>query len=231
MTVQLQIPPNQLPDLECIRDLGVNVLERVERGLSELPTPLMTVAELSDAVGQVIGDGERFKVDALVGQMLAWSQVARNRAKPIDQVLDGIQSRISNLTSWNESEKRKWQEIQAILQRLCQSKAFRVVSKTVDLSYDYANLFEGARIVTDIRPVFNDKDEEEDMDVDGAVVSYTLRLHYDNRSGRQSLSITLDEIDIESLAYQCDRALRKGRLAQNKFSSVPIVRAGKATDE
>jgi hypothetical protein len=100
------------------------------------------------------------------------------------------------------------------------------------LAYEYANLFQGARIVTDVRPVFNDGDDDE-MQIDGAVVSFTLRLHYDNREGNHSLSIALDETDVRALHHQCERALQKARMAQIRIqdAGIPTVISGKSSDE
>jgi hypothetical protein len=228
MATKLQIPKNQIPNFGRIRDIGVETLDRICTALEAMEPPPMSAAQLSDEILSVVSGREQPTADtsALVGQLLAWSQVARNRSLSVKQVMDAISASVENLSTWTASDKRVWQDIQPSLQRLCETKAVRMVSKIMDLSYDYANLFEGSRIVTDIRPVFNDADDDE-MGIDGAVVSYTLRLNYDNRSGRQSLSITMDEFDIHSLLSQCERALQKGHVAQESFSKVaPSVRAG-----
>ena len=67
------------------------------------------------------------------------------------------------------------------------------------------------------------------MQIDGAVVSYTLRLNYDNRDDNHSLSIALDEADVRLRKGQCDRALQKARLAcsrMNDNAKVPTVISG-----
>lgn len=121
------------------------------------------------------------------------------------------------------------------MSKLFQADAVRTVSKATDLAYDHANLFQGVRIVTDIRPVFNDLDDDR-LAIDGAVVSYTLRLHFDNREGDHSLSIALDEADILVLQDQCERALRKAKIAYERMSQpqnagIPTVISGEDTDE
>lgn len=121
------------------------------------------------------------------------------------------------------------------LRQLFQADAIRTVSKATDLAYDHANLFQGARIVTDIRPVFNDLDDDQ-LKMDGAVVSYTLRMHFDNRDGNHSLSIALDESDVLVLKDQCERALQKAKIAFSRMSQpqvigIPTVISGEDIDE
>lgn len=116
---------------------------------------------------------------------------------------------------------------------LLQDKSVRTVSKALDLAYEYANLFQDARIVTDIRPIFNDVDDEQ-MEIEAAVVAFTLRLHYDDRQGNHSLSVALDETDVRTLKYQCERALHKAQLAQDRMRDmvgVPTIISGEAHDE
>ncbi len=112
-------------------------------------------------------------------------------------------------------------------------KSVRTVSKALDLAYEYANLFQDARIVTDIRPIFNDVDDEQ-MEIEAAVVAFTLRLHYDDRQGNHSLSVALDETDVRTLKYQCERALHKAQLAQGRMRDilgVPTIISGETHDE
>ena len=228
MSTRIQIPPDQIPDLERICGIDASALELAGQTIEKLDPPPMSAVALSDEILAALGDCDRPKTETvavLVGQMLAWCQVARNRSITVSQVLEGISSSVAGFSNLPDQLLQEWQEIQPGLLRLCETRAVQIVSKVMDLSYDYANLFEGARIIADIRPVFNDDDEN--MAVDGAVVSYTLRLNYDNRNGRQNLSITLDEFDINSLVSQCERALQKGRVAQERFETVaPTVRTG-----
>lgn len=71
-------------------------------------------------------------------------------------------------------------------------------------------MLQNARIITDVRPVFN----EEGSEIEGAIVSFTLRLHYDNIGGSESLSVALDEGDVQKMLATCQRALKKAQVAQ-----------------
>lgn len=97
---------------------------------------------------------------------------------------------------------------------LLESRLFRVATKSANLAYDYANLLRSARIITDVRPVFDDSVEC----IEGAVVSHVLRLKYTGLDDETSVSIVLDAADVERLQEECNRALSKGKLAQEWLS-------------
>ena len=87
-----------------------------------------------------------------------------------------------------------------------------------------------ARIITDIRPIFND----DATDIDASVISYTLRLNYDNPEGNHSLSIAMDESDIEELIQQCNRAFSKAQLSKDRMrntAGIPTIISGEQPDE
>ena len=105
----------------------------------------------------------------------------------------------------------------------------KIVAKALDLHYDYANLFQSARVVTDIRPLFDDDGTK----IKAAVVSFTLRLYFDNREGDHSLSLALDEADVQELMKQCERALVKAKTAKSLMerNRMPILVAGDDSDD
>lgn len=232
MPTQIRLFPQQIADLAAVRDLGAKRLQRVVEHLQRLePVPLCP-ATLHVAVTEALGNDER-AAQHLLRPVLALYQLIRQRDMTVDEVMDGLRHGIGAAEpSWTEVERTEWDNVAPFLQKLFQVPAVRIVSKAIDLAYEYANLFQGARIVTDVRPVFNDEDDDE-MQIDGAVVSFALRLHYDNREGNHSLSIALDEADVRTLQYQCERALQKATMARARIQAagIPTVISGESVDE
>jgi hypothetical protein len=99
----------------------------------------------------------------------------------------------------------------------------------MELSYDYANILDNAKILTDIRPIY----DESASGIEGAVVTQTLRIRFVSLNGNHDCSIAMDESDVFALAQQCERALQKARLARGlpgSSSPVPVIISG-ATDD
>ena len=98
----------------------------------------------------------------------------------------------------------------AAFQSVLDCKLIRMSATANELSYDYANLVRNIRILSDIRPLY---DEHADV-IEGAVISHTMRLHYDSADGEHELSLALDEGDIAKLIQQCERSLKKSVAAK-----------------
>ena len=94
------------------------------------------------------------------------------------------------------------------------------VAKALDLSYDFAHLLLEAKIVADIRPVFNRAATR----VEAAVVSFTLRLLYDNNRVNHDVSIAMNHSDVQTLIGECERALREAELATNAMNKQAQIR-------
>lgn len=90
-----------------------------------------------------------------------------------------------------------------------------IAAKATDLAFDFANILHTANVITDIRPVFN----SEATDINGCVISFTLRIQYAGTSGRQNISIAMDERDVSKLAQACTRALTKAETITGKFDA------------
>ena len=232
MAVKIRIPKEQIPDLNVIRTLGSESLRRVFNHLRQLPSLPLRFEELHESVADVL-EGNAENAEALVRQLLALNQFIRQRVRTVDDVLDGMRSGIESLSEWSDEQKGDWKSIEPQLRDLIQADAVRTVSKAADLSYEHANIFQSCRILTDIRPIFKDCEDDE-LAIDGAVVSYTLRLHFDDSEGDHSLSIALDETDVLNLKKQCERALLKAQIACEKMiemAQIPTIILGEAMNE
>lgn len=232
MAGKIRIPKDALPDLVAIREIGRQSLERVHDSLNSIhPLPLRREA-LQENVANCL-DGDFSLAERLVRQLLAFYQLVKQRELDSEKdLLDGLREGLNNISpNWSDEELLRWKAIEPSLGLLVTSNAVRTVSKATLLEYDFANLFKSGRIVTDIRPVFNDLDGD-DMAIDGAVVSHTFRLSYDNSDGDHDLSLAMDKKDILALMQQCERALQKAQRAKALVSrnDFPAVICGEEPD-
>ncbi len=173
--------------------------------------------------------GEQNAAESVTRLCLALNGVMRHSQLDADSVVSSIQSTIEREARWTNEEIDRWTSIEPIFVRLLGSSAFRVVAKAMDLSYEYANLYRRARILTDIRPLFMSDAES----VEAAVISYTLRLRFDSADGEHELSIAMDEGDVRELRDQCERALKKARVARDLMANtaaIPTIVTGERSD-
>ena len=188
--------------------------------------PPLRPQHLLSAVGKILdaGDAER-----LVRQLLSLQGIVRQSGLTVDEVLSGLRSAIEQQGSAAGIDVAGWKTIEGNVKSLVELKSVRLAATAIELAYDYANLLRRTKILTDIRPLY---DEPGDT-IEGAVISYTMRLRYDSADGEHELSIALDEADITSLMHQCERAVRKAAAARKLMvdkCNISVSISGEAND-
>lgn len=211
MAIQIILRKEQLRGLAVIRDLGPERIQSIVEKLANIDHPILRPSKLRLLLEELIPD-RLHEIDIIVEQLLSLYTLRRQRDIDANTLLEGLWHGIVNSTDdqWGKTEISEWKAIQPQLQQLFSLEAVWTIVKTLNLSYDYANLLQGIKILTDIRPVF-DKDATE---IQGSVVSYTLRISFDSRDENKSLSIALDENDVRRLLEVSKRALKKAETAK-----------------
>lgn len=218
MTIQLQLNRSQLADFRSILELGPEVLGSVVECINAIEPAPLAPAELQRAIRKVI-QGNEAAVNSTLRQALSLASLQRRRKLDADTVVEGIRGGLKSAKPpWDEISLAEWEALEPTFRLLISSQNVEIAAKALDLTYDYANLLQTTRIVTDVRPVF----DSEVTKIDGAVVSFTLRLSYDNSEGSHNLSIAMNQADLHTLRDQCDRALKKGALARATIAALPL---------
>ena len=86
-------------------------------------------------------------------------------------------------------------------------RSLSVTTKALDVLTSHDRVFYTARILTDLRPVF---DESGDL-IEAAVIVHNLRIHYGQDDDHRDFYVALDTRDIQSLRDVLDRADKKAR--------------------
>lgn len=107
---------------------------------------------------------------------------------------------------------RLWHECRPIIQRIVSSLFIIIYSKSRDLAFDFEHMYARSRILTDVRPVFDDSKNE----ISAFNVIQTLRLDYFSYNGAQTnIFIALDMKDIVQLRTACEDAIKKANVVKN----------------
>jgi hypothetical protein len=102
-------------------------------------------------------------------------------------------------------------------------KGFNITRKAMGVLLNQEHVFIHAQMLTDIRPVFNEKGDS----VDAAVIVHNLRIHFGEDSEHKDFYVALDTSDIQSLRDVLDRADAKAKCLQGllKTSGVSYLNA------
>ena len=85
-----------------------------------------------------------------------------------------------------------------------------LTAKALDILTDAQHLFYTAKILTDIRPVFN----EEGKVIEAAVIVHNLLIHYGDAGDHKNFFVNMDTDDIKQLRAVLDRADQKAKTLQ-----------------
>lgn len=216
-TPAIQISPSQLPLLRVVVQLGEEKLSALVKNLaesSELPTRISEVEELFQ---QTLEESS----GSIVRLCLSFQPMIQDLGA--EWVVEALENGLTQLLSKNnaaaesdedavsEEELAGWRSCRNQFQALLESEHIRSVAKHLELSYEYGRLWRTGRILTDIRPIYN----QEGSEIRSALVSYTMRLTFHSEDGDHSESFAMDEADVKALAHECERALRKAETARN----------------
>jgi hypothetical protein len=224
MATQVALQQIQLDDFVAIRDLAPAKLEAAVDALRLAPSTPMKPDRLANVLAEGLKE-PKGTADGIVRQALALYAWIIHGGLTISELQASTREAVKNDFGWTDAEIEKWRGVEPAFSELIASKAIRLTASVIDLSYEYTNIWQGARILTDIRPIFN----EDATVIDGAVVSHAFRLRFDSVDGPHEMYVCLDESDIRALADQCERALQKSRTAGSMLTEkakVPIVIPG-----
>ncbi|MCE0498564.1 MAG: hypothetical protein LV481_11520 [Methylacidiphilales bacterium] len=114
--------------------------------------------------------------------------------------------------------------LEARLSRIFESrKALSLTAKALSIVTDQPHLFYSAKLLSDIRPVFN----ESGKSIDAMVILHNLRIHYGDGEEHKDFVVTLDRRDIKKLRSVLERAEQKAetlraflKLSQTEYLDV-----------
>jgi hypothetical protein len=221
MSLQIRATKHQLADLKRISELEATALSGVQQSLADLKKPALHPEELLSTVRNELGDD----AEPVVRQLLSLYGLIRRSGSTVEDVISGVRDAISQQGQDVGLELTAWSNVEGVFQSLLQDRNVRLAAAAIELSYDYANLLQRTKILTDIRPLFNEVGDE----IEAAVVSYTLRLHFSTSEGDHELSVALDESDVKMLRAQCDRAITKANTARSLVvdsCNIPVTGVG-----
>ena len=232
---------DQIADLVAIQGMDRRYFEAVSKKLRSAKQPPLSQPALSRLISEALlttaKEPDASKTQELIERSKALARFMLWLGGLYSRDLDNLEDLLNDLDAdlqeeWIEDSKilQNWHECRPILAELLKLESVGIAAKALDISYEYANVLQYSRVMTDVRPIFNEDADE----IKGAVVSFTLRMNYYNAGVRKSLSIALDAADLKILSYQCDRALQKAETAKKRLSSkslgIPSTIAGEVED-
>jgi hypothetical protein len=202
MAFRLNLPRQGLEDMTRIKNLGRERLQNLAARLAGA-TDVVSPADLRAKLNDVPPD----TAESLLRQTLSLWRLSQQQGVTPNEVLDAITASLkSPHSSWTESDHKQWPEIAEILANILKLESLHVVAKTLDLESEQPFIFKSARVITDMRPIFDDARKV----IRGSLILQTLRLEYVSSDGEHDLYIGLDDADLRTIIQECTTAIDKG---------------------
>ena len=151
--------------------------------------------------------------------MFGLSGVSESNTSSLEEVTEELLLSLKELDIENQKSDKINKSHLIELLKISNNEIFKIGKKAINLMYDRANLVHSFKILTDIRPVFGGKNEEE---VKSSVILFNLRLTFRkdrSKEDTQDVFFALDESDLKQLKEQIIRAEMKAKVSKDYYKN------------
>jgi hypothetical protein len=196
--------------------LDDSVVDGVSQALDSLPPSFTTKSLVRAATKSVITDPTLDLTAPLIA-LRALYGVRSSSGKPLSVFIDDLLEALREMSP-KSFTKNKAAAARGRLERLLAVKPLIFASKIKSLRDSEERTFCGAKILTDLRPVFPDDVRD---GPDGFLITHRLKLGFHVNKGRhRDFYVSLDSEDLDSLREAIDRAEKKAQSLQKRLSEI-----------
>lgn len=200
MSSILRVPPRAVPTLERAAKLTKKQRDLL-LALFETDRPALSTGALERGVAEALGAdlGEEL-AEPLLGEVFALAAYADSHGIELSIVSVALAEATElDLTTTQRAN------LHLLVESMLSSRAVSQLGKAIGMAQEHERLLHTARIFTEVRPVFDDVDDEPS----GALITQRLRLDYFKDGKIEAIEIALTGDDIDMLREMLDRADKK----------------------
>jgi mRNA-degrading endonuclease YafQ of YafQ-DinJ toxin-antitoxin module len=203
----LTIPEQYERGITNIKNLSDSDTDKVLQALKAAGPEAKSV-EIVNSLGPMLKQLSEDDVNKLVEAIYSLYFLRAHSEVDIDEFVNDVAEAISESENkeLRVSESNELTRLKTKFKALLSVQPISTHSKAHGLRTDFANIFWDAKIITDIRPIW---DEDPKLPPDATVITNTLKLEYHHIGGHGELYVYLDKEDIEMLMSVLQRARDK----------------------
>lgn len=222
MARSLRVPRRYEEGFAKIRDLSDESVRELLIALDELPATYNEVS-LSEAVANAVDTIPARDVEEIVPALLSLYSYLDYSKSTIQEIAEGVSQSVGDTGFEDPEELGEGSSLEDRLSQLLSVDSLKIAVRAGVLAIQNERPLQEARILTDIRPIF-EPDQPEDPPM-GAVIIHTLKVSYWAENETKDFFFTLDTEDVEKLAEQLERARSKADSlkAVLKMAQVPYI--------
>lgn len=154
-------------------------------------------------------------IDTLISLYIIKSNLNKTVSEITQDILETIEA---DRTPLDENKIRIFKER---LSHLLSINSMEICAKATNLRTEYSKIFGSARIITDIRPVFDNLVEHTNQ-LAGIIITHNLKIEFLESTNQQEFYLALDSDDIDELIETLNRAKHKEKILRNFLSSCDL---------
>jgi hypothetical protein len=216
---EMRIPKSGQIAFRKLLDLTAEQFDKLVNAIAETPpaaSPDLFWSHVADRVLEIDRESVQLIVDELFSLNYARDSWGLSESDFAKMASEAAASQASKKSRIPEDEKNT---LSLRLTRLLEIKAsLSLTSKALDVLTDADRIFYSAKILTDIRPVFDDEGKK----IEAAVIMHNLRIHFGQDNEHRDFFVALDTNDIKELRSVLDRADRKAESLQMLLNRAKI---------
>jgi len=202
-TTRITIPKSELAFFKIFTQRDIDTLRTIVDSLHVAPLTLdneMAAQAISAETGIEISI-----IRPIVSLLMRLALIQRRLGVEAEDLLQSLDfSQI--VDQWSETDELAWmQRRDIIIHALSSDSSLALDAKAGELLLEQSNIFCSTRIITDIRPVFNDSA----TNLQGFVTFHTLSIAFHNEGTQREIRFALDSNDLCDLKNQIIRAETK----------------------
>ena len=207
---RLRVPENRLEGLAKTFSLSNETFQALVKALSGFPITLFPREVLSKTisnVGSIPPEDSKIICESLLSLCMVRANSDKSITDFINDVIKSIHELNSDKLRLSEEEKKNFSER---FRTLLDNESLTVSARATSLLFEYERAFHRARILTDIRPVFQG---QADTPPNTALLVHMLRLtyHQSDERGHKEFHVSMDDEDLQDLIDVLNRAKIKAK--------------------
>jgi len=199
------VPAAYRPGFSKIKSLRPADFDAIAAALENAPV-VGGLKELAIAVGQHVSSLKRAEIEVILRSLFSLCVFLADEETPLSENLSSLASAMqaSGNSQLTLSEDERI-EFERRLDRLLRIKSVSLAAKGQRLKLEYQNTFHDAKILTDVRSIF-DKPEDRPL---GFTIAHILKITYHESGDHKDFYIALDADDIQVMKKALERAESK----------------------
>lgn len=219
-SLEFIIPEGEIQHFKQVVKLSIASLQQIAGQLHDL-TPTLDATALSHSICQQT-ELSLDDIVPLIAQLWRWAIVQRRMDVDSATFLEVLRSSLITLSYeiWSIEDRQCWDDrIPLFLNMMQSDSALGTSAKAGELLLMQGTIFSKARIITDIRPVFNDQGDQ----IQGYIPFHSLIITTIEDGDEHHIQLALAFNELKQLEEQIERAMTKERIVRDQFTANAIT--------